>query len=1364
MNLDKPVAEGERQDQSESIQTVYNDGKVEKQILDCLFRGDAPATIEDNTGVVFHNFTNARENLLNWYPFNKNAEILEVGAGMGGLTGLLCDRVAHVTALENAPQRADIIRMRYAEKKNLTVITGNLADIDKNSKFDYILVVGVLEYVDIGKSSGRQAHLDFLSQVKLMLKPGGILLLAIENRFGLKYWCGAAEDHIGKPFVGIEGYKDSYTTRYQSRGVTTFDKQSLADLCKEVGLVYQRWYYPLADYKFPTAIFSDDKLPSLSDIARIKFTYPQESTLIADERELYREIISNDVFPFFANSFLLETSTTDLPSDNVMCAFLKRDYAAQYRLATIFMRDTVEKVALNGKAKNHLNELINNTNAIKKRGVPILEGKLLDERWILKKISMPLANKKMAEWLERGDLASIKDLCEKLETYLKKSSPFFSAKNVYNCELGDFVFDQEEVILEDGYIDLTFNNSFYQDSDLLFFDQEWRLKNVPLKFILYRALLYAFKDNSFLSFDKLLATVKINETMTQQFARAEKIMLSSIMDDEMVKRFDSDMYHEGLTLNYQRKQELSNKQAHIETLLESERSLNQIIDNQKKQLTDQSVTIDNQHGHIEQLLEKERAWEREKNSKAYQLAMKFSATSQFFLPEKSRRRFLFKAANKVINDPSLLPKALDPQRWRDYLSLMNNGEFAQAEKQLDQAAVNQRNANIALDVSKYDITLVTPELQPIGVYRHLTFPQVSQPLVSIIIPVYNQFNYTYYCLASILKHTQDIDYEVIIADDCSTDLTTEIAQLIDNIKIVRTPHNLRFLRNCNYAAKTARGKYILFLNNDTQVQEKWLSSLLDLIENDKTIGMVGSKLIYPDGRLQEAGGLVWNDASAWNYGQGQNPELPEFNYVKECDYISGAAIMIRHSLWDEIGGFDERFAPAYCEDSDLAFSVRQHGFKVVFQPLSIVVHFEGVSNGTDLSSGQKKYQVENTKKFYQKWQKILRADQFANAQNVFLACDRSRYRQHVLFVDHYVPMYDQDAGSKTTYAYIKMLAQKGFAVTFLGDNFYRHEPYTTALQQLGVRVLYGTQVANNLESWFVHNGKYFDIFYLNRPHISVKYLDLIRNYSSGKVIYYGHDLHFLRTRREYELSGDEKKLTEAMEWQEKELSIMRRTDMNYYPSSVEVQEIAKLDPQIPVKAISAYIFSAASKVDYQAAKTDGILFVGGFAHGPNLDAVKWFVTKIYPEIYHQTHAPFYIVGSKAPEEIKSIDVPGVICKGFVSEKELEELYQSCRLSVAPLRYGAGIKGKVIEAFYHGSPMVTTSVGIEGIDGASDFVCVRDQAIDFSEAVIKLYHNTEKLNRISNLSKQYVENHFSEKSAWEIINDDFGNANQKERSK
>lgn len=639
-------------------------------------------------------------------------------------------------------------------------------------------------------------------------------------------------------------------------------------------------------------------------------------------------------------------------------------------------------------------------------------------------------------------------------------------------------------------------------------------------------------------------------------------------------------------------------------------------------------------------------------------------------------------------------------------------------------------------------------------YKKLCFKKEANPKVSIIIPVYNQFDYTYKCLESVFAYSKDVSYEVIIGDDVSNDKTKHLERYAKNIKVIHNSENLKFLLNCNNAAKQARGEYILFLNNDTQVLEGWLSSLVSLIESDEKIGMVGSKLIYPNGTLQEAGGIIWKDASGWNFGRNDDPTKPEYNYVREVDYISGAAIMIRHSLWNEIGGFDELFVPAYCEDSDLAFQVREKGYKVMLQPKSVVVHFEGVSNGTDLTAGLKKYQVENSEKFYKKWKTVLEK-QCEPGLEVFKAKDRIQVgKKVVLFIDHYVPTYDMDAGSKTTYQYIKMLIKKGYLIKFIGDNYAQMEPYTTALQQLGVEVLYGPWYHEHIFEWIEANKDYIDIAYLNRPHITEKYLTFLKEKTNIKCIYYGHDLHFLRQMREAELTGDVTLKQESEIWRKREFEIMRNVDMTYYPSQVEINAIHEVDATISAKAITAYVFEDFTEKVYSPDEREGLLFVGGFSHGPNIDAVKWFVNDIYPIIANKRKIPFYIVGSNAPDEIKNIDMEGVVFKGFVTDEELEALYKKTKVVVVPLRYGAGVKGKVVEALYNGLPIITTSVGAEGILGIEEIVGVQDSEEGMANAILDVYDDNERLVRMSASSKEYIKEHFSLDAAWEVIKEDF----------
>jgi GT2 family glycosyltransferase len=644
-------------------------------------------------------------------------------------------------------------------------------------------------------------------------------------------------------------------------------------------------------------------------------------------------------------------------------------------------------------------------------------------------------------------------------------------------------------------------------------------------------------------------------------------------------------------------------------------------------------------------------------------------------------------------------------------------------------------------------------------YGKLDFVKYDNPKVSIIIPVYNQLDFTYKCLKSILDNNKDVTYEIIIADDVSNDGTEFLGNFVKNIEIVRNKENLRFLRNCNNAAKYAKGEYIVFLNNDTLVKEKWLSSMLDLIEKDKTIGMVGSKLVYPGEMLQEAGGIIFQDGSGDNYGKFLDPNMPEFNYVRDVGYISGASIMLSMKLWKEIGGFDKRFIPAYCEDSDLAFEVRKRGLRVVYQPKSGIVHFEGVSNGSDVSdtNSVKHYQVVNCKKLRDKWKKELEdmPPKYLNPMNIRYR-DNLKNKKVILVIDHYVPEFDKDAGSKTTFQYLKMFVEKGYLVKFMPDNFYENPPYGEKLEQMGIEVLYGIQYAKYKFNWIYENRDNIDVIYLNRPEITAKYIDFIHEYTNIKTIYYGHDLHFLREKREYELNGDKKHLELSKEFEEKEFNIMNKVDVVYYPSYVEKELINKINPKINVKAINAYIFDdvdTKTKINFESKKN--IMFIGGFVHRPNVDAVLWFAKEIFPKIYKELGITFYIVGSNPPEEVKKLEnIPGIIVKGYVTEEELDAIYNECKMSVIPLRYGAGIKGKVVESMSKGIPFVTTSCGAEGIVGIDKIIPVSDTSDEFADSVISLYKDNNQLSNISLKEREYINKNFSTEAAYKIIEEDF----------
>ena len=308
---------------------------------------------------------------------------------------------------------------------------------------------------------------------------------------------------------------------------------------------------------------------------------------------------------------------------------------------------------------------------------------------------------------------------------------------------------------------------------------------------------------------------------------------------------------------------------------------------------------------------------------------------------------------------------------------------------------------------------------------------------------------------------------------------------------------------------------------------------------------------------------------------------------------------------------------------------------------------------------------------------------------------------------------------------------------------------------MGIEVLYGSWYAQHWQEWILENKSYIDFAYLNRPHITIKYIDFLREKTKIKCIYYGHDLHFLRLKREYDLTGEQKLLEESEKWKRQELYIMRKADISYYPSYVEENAIHEIDPQINVKAITAYVYEYFREdINYNFDQREGILFVGGFGHPPNEDAVLWFAKNIYPIIQAEQNIPFYIVGSMVTDKIKALASDSIIVKGFVTEEELRSLYNTCKLVVVPLRYGAGVKGKVVEAMYYGTPIVTTQVGIEGIKGAEEIVSVADKADDFAAQVLKLYNDANQCVYTAHAYQEYVKQNFSIDAVWKIVQEDF----------
>jgi GT2 family glycosyltransferase/glycosyltransferase involved in cell wall biosynthesis len=604
--------------------------------------------------------------------------------------------------------------------------------------------------------------------------------------------------------------------------------------------------------------------------------------------------------------------------------------------------------------------------------------------------------------------------------------------------------------------------------------------------------------------------------------------------------------------------------------------------------------------------------------------------------------------------------------------------------------------------------------------RPIEFPSHEEVEISIIIPVFNQFRFTQACLASLQERDGSERFEVIVVDDWSTDVTSEAVPKMPGVVYLRNETNCGFIASCNRGGEKARGKYLVFLNNDTLVTDGWLRALVETFTEEPRAGIVGSKLIYPDGRLQEAGGIIWQDASGWNYGRSDDPAKPEYNYLREVDYCSAAALMIPKSLFQSVGGFDARYAPAYYEDADLAFKVRQAGYQVLYQPLSEVIHYEGATGGTDLSTSTKKHQEINRSTFAENWTAELMAKP-ANGDSGFLRRPAPG-KKNILVIDHHLPMFDKDAGSVRMFHILNILRQLGHRVTFVPDNLANIPPYGQELQRRGIEIIYQPYF-KKVRDFLVSRGPEFDVVVLSRCDFARKHIADTRLYAPrSRIIFDTVDLHFVRTDREAQITSNPETRERARQQEELEFNLIDRADETWVVSGVEQKLLHKARPDQSIEIVPTIAEVSGSKTPF-ALRRDW-LFIGGFQHRPNIDAVLFFVKDIYPLVSeHLGDAKFYIIGDKPPPEVAALATERIVVAGL--QRDVRPFFNSVKLSVAPLRFGAGIKGKINQSMGFGVPVVATSLAVEGMELQDrEDILVADEPEDFARALIELYESED----------------------------------------
>lgn len=661
------------------------------------------------------------------------------------------------------------------------------------------------------------------------------------------------------------------------------------------------------------------------------------------------------------------------------------------------------------------------------------------------------------------------------------------------------------------------------------------------------------------------------------------------------------------------------------------------------------------------------------------------------------------------------------------------------------------NLNLDLDVARRRGALPVPhftsqdfsEQRSELLHRYPSLSKERRIESSIVIPVFNKCDFTFQCLRSLLHEIDLANNEILVVDNASSDNTAEmLSYLSDYLHVITNAENRGFVDACNQGATNATGEYLVFLNNDTLVLKDWLKSLVQTVAANERVGAVGSMFLYPDGSIQEAGSIIWQTGEAHHYGWCKSPEDRRFNFAREVDYCSGASLLIRKRLFDQLGGFDQLYAPAYYEDADLCLGVRSLGYKVVYQPASRVIHFEGATSGTDLNTGMKQYQVINQQKFFSKWKPVLGRDHYPNERKrERLAADR-RGGPEVIVFDDRVPTPNLDAGSARMMFILGALARAAKPLFV-----YNATPLDPADEAELWRI--GIETARLVDFPRLMGERNFTVAILSRPEIAETAMVRLRRHRPPlKIIFDMVDVYFVRLEREYAVTKDPKLATEAERLKKLELKLVRQSDLVWCNSSADQQRILDEVGDVRIEVIPT-IHKLHSKGKSFADRSD-LFYVGNFAHRPNIDGIKFFVREIFPLVKQQIpDIRFHIAGPNASEEVKAFNSPDIHVYGFVPD--IEHYFQSARVFVAPVRFGAGVKGKIGDSLSYGLPLVTTSVGAEGM-GLLDReqAMIADSASDFASAVVELYRDETLWQRLADNGYEHVGRHFGQHVVTDVI--------------
>ncbi len=637
-------------------------------------------------------------------------------------------------------------------------------------------------------------------------------------------------------------------------------------------------------------------------------------------------------------------------------------------------------------------------------------------------------------------------------------------------------------------------------------------------------------------------------------------------------------------------------------------------------------------------------------------------------------------------------------------------------------------------------SLITPRLLPTTIDWHRTLPldtspesldvpPSTNPAVSIVIPLTANDGNILTCIASVNKCTSDIPYEILISCENQLKFVNQSLSHIKNLTILVQNNDPNGRSGFSQVIDAARANHILFINKEIVVTKGWLGSMLEIFSHhDRVGGVIPKFLSTADHSLITRKNHSPSDKT-FLLQQWVDPNRPDYNYVRPTDIIPGTCILFPRELLKKFEANDKNYLTNFSTlIGELIQFLLSQGLRLLYQPKAEVFCNPSAKECAPV---------------------LINHPSLTDNPSPYLETDSGRWfdkhPHHILWIEACLITPDQDSGSLRTLRLLNILINMRYRVSFIADNPTFEWRYISDLQQAGVEVLYPPFEPSILDHLAAHGSRYA-LIVLSRHYVASKYFKVIKSFApQAKIIFDTVDLHYLRLRRQTELDGNRQIARLAKLAYHEEMQLINACDLTLVVSDAEHSILAAEAPHASVMVLSN-VHDPISSISPFAARRD-ILFVGSFQHPPNLDAINWYAKEIWPKVRKELpEVRTFIIGSKMPLELERMGKAAELdMLGYVPD--LAPYLSGCRLSISPLRFGAGIKGKVNQSMGHGLPVVATSLSIEGMGVEPEQgILIGDDAESFADCIIRLYQDEALWNRISQGGLRNVKQKFSSEVA------------------